>query len=99
MRKSSIRKLPSSVGSQVLEAVQDTYMSLFLEIFSRHLTLPPKIQLKTIKKEKKTGHCSQTALQDYANINVIIILKCSDFFIGIFPTTLSPVCPILHFMD
>ena len=42
MRKSSIRKLPSSVGSQVLEAVQDTYMSLFLEIFSRHLTLPPK---------------------------------------------------------
>ena len=42
MQKSSIRKLPSSVGSQVLEAVQDTYMSLFLEIFSRHLTLPPQ---------------------------------------------------------
>ena len=42
MQKSSIRKLPSSVGSQVLEAVQDTYMSLFLEIFSRHLTLPLK---------------------------------------------------------
>ena len=60
---------------------------------------PAIFSKKRINKEQKRSDCSQTAPQDYAKINVIIILKCNDVFIGIFPTTLSTVCLILHFMD